>query len=145
MQRKKVDIGVKSSDTKKRTTSKIPSSFTRHTTHRPIIRQRSTATRFFLLGVVCARANALVSTMRASRVHTAALSLEKTRSTWVFFLKNIHIYIHARMYAYARACRESRGRCLYNDIFSAVRAFVGAYARARGASKGRGERERESR
>lgn len=38
MQRKKVDIGVKSSDTKKRTTSKIPSSFT---THRPIIRYSS--------------------------------------------------------------------------------------------------------
>lgn len=91
MQRKKRESRhrVKSSDTKKRTTSKIPSSFTRHTTHRPIIRyssfreEDSKTTTFNRHAIfpprLCARANALVSTMRASRVHTAALSVEKTR------------------------------------------------------------------
>lgn len=67
--------------------------------------------------------HALVSTMRASRVHALRHFASKTR---VFFLK-IYIYIYIRS-------KTGVGQMPYNDIFSAVRAFVGAYTRTQTAS-----------
>lgn len=65
--------------------------------------------------------HALVSTMRASRVHAPRHFASKTR---VFFLK-IYMYIRSK---------TGVGQMPYNDIFSAVRAFVGAYTRTQTAS-----------